>query len=313
MDLRQNIPLRDFSNYKIGGPAKFFVEVDSVDELRKVLSSDRFQDFTNANKTFILGKGTNVLINDNGFDGFVIHNKILGIDKNEDRLSVGSGVEVKDLLDYCIDASLSGLEWAGGLPGTLGGAVRGNAGAFGKEIKDSIFRVESINLRSLKSIAKSSEECSFGYRDSVFKSKGGVREFITSVTLNLEKGEAHDIKREMQYRLDYRKNRHPIEYPNIGSIFKNIPFESLSKKLQEEFAKFIKTDPFAVVPVTKLLALAGLRGRKVGGAMISEKHPNFIINIDNASSEDVKALIGIAKQAIVNKYGLILEEEIMYL
>ena len=104
-----------------------------------------------------------------------------------------------------------------------------------------------------------------------------------------------------------------MNYPNIGSTFKNIPLDSLSQDLQKEFTQFVKTDPFPVVPSTKLLALCDLKGKKVGGAMISDKHPNFIVNINHASSQDVKALIDIAKQAVWEKYNIFLEEEIIYL
>jgi UDP-N-acetylmuramate dehydrogenase len=308
MDLRQSVPLKDFSNYKIGGPAKLFVEVSSREELIEVLGKAK-----EIKNIFVLGGGTNVLIDDKGFDGLVIHNKILGIDREEENLIVGSGVMVKDVLEYCIDSELSGLEWAGGLPGTVGGAVRGNAGAFKGEMKDSVLTVESINTEDIKTLIRSNEECNFDYRNSVFKSEKGIHEFVTYVKLSLKKGDREDIKQKIQVKIDYRRNRHPMEHPNIGSIFKNIPYESLSNNLKEEFKEFVKVDPFAVVPVTKLLALSGLKGKKEGGAMISDKHPNFIVNIDNASSEDVKALIGIAKQAVLDKYGLYLEEEIMHL
>ena len=309
INFQKDIPLKNYSNYKIGGPAKLFVEVETTEEAREILK--QVQD--DNEKVFILGGGTNVLIDDEGFDGCIIHNKIEGINIVEDGLEVGSGVMIKDLLAFCIENSLSGLEWAGGLPGTIGGAIRGNAGAFKGEIKDNVLEVVSLDLKSLEEKIRTNSECSFGYRNSIFKSGAGVNEFITHAVLGLTSGNKEEIKEKISQKIEYRVNRHPMGYPNIGSTFKNIPFDSLSPKLQKEFVQYVKTDPFPVVPTTKLLALALLKGKRVGGAMISEKHPNFIVNVDNATSLDVKALIEIAKQAVWEKYGINLEEEIIYL
>ncbi|MBI2613288.1 MAG: UDP-N-acetylmuramate dehydrogenase [Candidatus Levybacteria bacterium] len=308
MNFQKNVSLSDFSNYKIGGPAKLFVEVGATEELKEVLKQIEGNE-----KIFILGGGTNILIGDKGFDGLVIHNKVEGINLLENGLEVGSGVVVKDLMNFCIENSLSGLEWAGGLPGTIGGAIRGNAGAFKGETKDSVVQVKSLDLKTLNEKERNNEECSFGYRDSIFKSGIAAAEFITSVVLELTQGNKEEIKQSIQQKIDYRINRHPIDLPNIGSTFKNIPLDLLSSELQKEFAPFVKTDPFPVVPTTKLLALAGLKGKRIGDAMISDKHPNFIVNLGNAKSEDVKILIEIAKEALKEKYGILLEEEIQYL
>lgn len=307
--INNNVPLKNYSNYKIGGPAKFFVEVGSTEELKEILRSTAVDN----EKIFILGGGTNVLISDKGFDGLVVHNKIEGLERKGNDVIVGSGVLIKDLLDFCIENSLSGLEWAGGLPGTVGGAIRGNAGAFKGEIKDNIIQVQSLKFEVRTEITRDNEECKFAYRNSVFKSGEGEKEFITFVTIGLRPGNNEEIRKAIQEKIDYRNLKHPMDNPNIGSIFKNIPFDSLSENLKKEFVSIVKADPFPVVPTTKLLALAGLKGRRVGGAMISDKHPNFIVNIDNATAEDVKALIKIAREAIKQKYNIDLEEEIIYL
>jgi UDP-N-acetylmuramate dehydrogenase len=307
MNLQKNVLLKNYSNYKIGGTAKFFAEVGSSEELKEILSS------TKGEKIFVLGGGTKVLIKDEGFDGLIILNKIEGIEKEGDGLKVGSGTLTKDILDYCIENSLSGLEWAGGLPGTIGGAVRGNAGSFKGEIKDNVIEVESLDLKTLDEKIRNNAQCKFGYRDSIFKSGEGTYEFITHVTLGLIPGDKEEIKVKIQQKIDYRHNRQAMEYPSVGSIFKNIPLDSLSTDLQKQFSEFVKVDPFPIIPVTKLLAACGLEGKRIGGAMISDKHPNFIVNVDNATEKDVKALIEIAKQAVKEKYNLNLEEEVVYL
>lgn len=309
INFQENVLLKNYSNYQIGGPARLFVEIQSTEELKEVLKQVQ----NDNEEIFILGGGTNVLISDEGFDGLVILNKIQGVEAEGDNLRVGSGALIKDILDYCIENSLSGLEWAGGLPGTIGGAVRGNAGAFKGETKDSVVQVESLDLKTLNEKIRSNSECNFGYRNSIFKSGDGVYEFVTHVVLGVTPGDQEEIKEKILQKIDYRNNRHPMEYPNIGSIFKNISLDLLSDNLQREFAAIVKIDPFPLVPITKLLALCDLKGRRVGGAMISEKHPNFIVNINNAAANDVKELIEIAKQAIKEKYNLIPEEEIVYL
>lgn len=302
MKIQKNVSLASQSNYKIGGPAKFFAEISSENDI---------EDLPKVVRIFVLGSGTNILFNDARFDGLVIKNNIKEIKRNENKLIIGGGELVSDILDFAIENSLSGLEWAGGLPGTIGGAVRGNAGAFGGEIKDSVVEVQSINLKTGEKIKRSNKECDFKYRWSIFKKNPD--EIITSVTLLLKPGKKEEIKKVAEEKIEYRQNRHPLEYPNIGSTFKNIPYDKLPEKLQTEFKSYIKTDPFPVIPTTKLLALADLKGKRMGDAQISDKHPNFIVNLGNAKASDVLALVKIAKETIKNKWGIELEEEILIL
>ena len=131
--------------------------------------------------------------------------------------------------------------------------------------------------------------------------------------MKLTKGNRDNIEKEINEKIEYRKNRHPLEYPNIGSIFKNISIEKVPQKLLEQLKDSIKDDPFPILPTAKLLALAGLKGKRVGEAMVSQKHPNFIVNLGRAASEDVQKLISEIKKIIKDKYGIELEEEINYL
>lgn len=301
--MQKNIPLKGFSNYKIGGPAKFLLEVNSIEDLKP--------DFKEFKKMMTLGAGSNVLISDEGFDGLVLLNRISGIEIQGESIKVGSGVTIDELLDFCLKHDLSGLEWAGGLPGTIGAAVRGNAGAFKGETKDSVLEVESIDLIKKEVRKRTNEECLFNYRWSVYKEN--PNEFITKVVLKLKKGNKNEIENSINEKIQYRKEKHPMEYPNIGSTFKNIPIEEVTEHQREEFKDFIKNDPFPVVLTTKLLALAGLKGKREGDAQISEKHPNFIVNLENAKAADVKKLIELAKKTVKDKWEIKLEEEITYL
>ncbi len=315
MQIRKNVSLRDYSNYKIGGNASYFLEISSKEELINGLKEwkEVSKDFPEEKKQiFILGGGANILIDDKGFSGLVIFNNIKSMVFEDELTIVGSGVLIKDLLLFCIDNSLSGFEWAGGLPGTLGGAVRGNAGAFSKETKDSVVEVKSINLDTLEETIRKQEECKFGYRTSIYK-KEKHKEFILSVILKLSQGNMDEIKKAIEEKEEYRKTKHPMDVPSLGSTFKNIPFDSLSLENKNRFKDFIKNDPFKVLPVAKLLHLSSLKGKRVGDAKISEKHPNFIINLGNAKSSDVKELINFVKETVRKKFEVELEEEIAYL
>ena len=318
-------------NYRIGGPASFFFEARTPEEVLWAIEAAKKQklDF------FVLGAGTNVLVPDLGFDGLVLQPKIDFIEVDGTNIRAGAGALMADVLKAAANAGLSGLEWAGGLPGTLGGAVRGNAGAFRGEIKDAIVQIVSIaNIANREGNfeikTRSKEECHFGYRSSVFKSQsekeskrkrvreagsqsGEETEVIVSAVLKLTKGNRDNIEKEINEKIEYRKNRHPLEYPNIGSIFKNISIEKVPQKLLEQLKDSIKDDPFPILPTAKLLALAGLKGKRVGEAMVSQKHPNFIVNLGRAASEDVQKLISEIKKIIKDKYGIELEEEINYL
>jgi UDP-N-acetylmuramate dehydrogenase len=309
--LQENVPLKSYSSYKIGGPASFFLDFETKEELldgfKKWQETDGRKD-----RIFILGRGTNVLIDDKGFDGLLIHNIINGIKQEGDNIVVGAGVLIKDVLDFCIKNSLSGLEWAGGLPGTIGGAVRGNAGAFGGEIKDSVYKVKSVSLLIFDEFERLNGECDFGYRRSIFKDKK-TDEVILYVSLKLKKGDKNSIEKGIEDKILYRKERHPLEYPNVGSVFKNIPLSKVPKKYEKEFEAFIKNDPFPIIPTAKVLALANLKGKRIGDAQVSTKHPNFIVNLENATSKDVKALIALVKKTIKEKFEIELEEELTYL
>lgn len=314
--------LSELSSYKIGGPARFFCAPENKDEVRQAIEVAKSKNLA----VFILGGGTNLLIDDAGFEGLVLRPDIKFLKKGGEHVTAGAGISITELLGYSIANSLSGLEWAGGLPGTFGGAVRGNAGCFGGEIKDVIGSVRSFDTNAMKIVERTADKCEFSYRDSIFKKKNGS-EIILSATLRLKKGDAKEIQRAIEEKVAHRQKNHPLEYPNIGSIFKNIPLSKIheesdtryKKALEEGKLEFkgsqfsVKRDPFPVISTAKLISEAGLRGVSFGGAMISSKHPNFIVNALNAGSVDVKNLISLAKTEVKKKFGLQLEEEVQIL
>ena len=306
---KKDIPLSKYSSYRIGGPARYFYEAKNLEQLVSAVKKAREENLP----IFILGGGTNLVFSDYGFDGLVLKPKLLKMETESPVITVQAGVSMSDLLEFAMEHGLSGLEWAGGLPGTLGGAVRGNAGAFKGEIKDLIQEVVSLWISSgeLKVIKRTNPECRFRYRDSVFKQNDG-KEIILSVTLNMKQGDKKEIREAMEEKIKYREDRHPMEYPNVGSIFKNVDVSKISGKLRPIFQHVIKTDPFPVIPTAYLIANAGLKGVSHGGAMISPKHPNFIVNVLNAKAEDVETLAQLVKATVKDKFGIVLEEEVIY-
>lgn len=304
---QENVLLAKYGSYRIGGSARYFYYAQNSEALIKALKN-----WKQKNKIFILGAGTNILFNDRGFDGFVLKPDLKDISVKNNVITAGAGALMEDLLKFYVKKSLSGLEWAGGLPGTLGGAIRGNAGAFGGEIKDVVLSVSSIRPFDLKLVKRDNNQCGFGYRSSVFKNQKN-KEIILSAELRLKAGDKVVIKKAIEDKIRYRRERHPLEHFNIGSIFKNVVLASIPKKRHSLFSKAVKTDPFPVVPAAFLLSEAGLKGVASGGAMISPKHPNFIVNVLSASSADVENLIALAKHKVKKNFQIELEEEIIHL
>lgn len=301
---KENVPLQSFSNYRIGGKARYFFAAKSAEEAKSAVSYGKEMGLS----IVILGGGTNLLISDKGFSGLVLKPEIEFLNRDGNKIIAGAGIDMSKLLNFAAENNLSGLEWAGGLPGTLGGAIRGNAGAFKGEIKDNLLSVKSLKLEDGKLIERNNAECEFGYRTSVFKKVGG--EIILEAAFELRLGVKKDIFSAAKEKVDYRKAKQPLERPNIGSIFKNVPVEKFKNGLTEELKAHIKNDPVPLIPAAVLISQAGLKGVKSGGAQISEKHANFIINTGDAKASEVKNLIDLIRDKIKQKFGLELEIEV---
>lgn len=289
MEIKENIFLADYTTFKIGGSARYFLIADSEDSLREAIN------FAQDKKLpyFILGGGSNILVNDKGYDGVII--KINDHQLNNDgngKIFAGAGVKLMDLVNYTIENKLTGLEWAAGIPGTIGGAVRGNAGAFGHSISESAVSLRTMRIsksRSNLAIKEySHQNCDFHYRDSVFKRNSDI---IVLVVLKLSKGDQDKSRALIKEYLDQRNKKHPLEYPSAGCVFKNPKPMSAGKLIEQ----------------------CSLTGKQIGGAMVSEKHANFIVNVGHARAEDVSNLIEYCKRTVFERFGLELEEEIQYL
>lgn len=301
--IKENVNLGEMTTFKFGGDARYFAVVDNESEVKEAVSFALNKDLP----IFIFAGGSNLIVSSNGFNGLVIKPNFKLLETDDKFIRCGSAVTMKELVDESIERSLKGLEWAGGLPGTVGGAVRGNAGAFGGEIKDSVVSVESIDLKTDNLLVRDNSECQFIYRGSYFKTNPG--ELIITVKFELSAGNKSELRAIADDHIRYRHEKHPMDAPNSGSIFKNTPLERVKDKYIEQFKDVVKNDPFPVIPTAKIIADAGLAGRTVGGAQISTKHTNYIINTGEATAEDVVQLIDEAKQVVRDKFEIELEVE----
>ena len=307
--VKENVSLKDYTTFKIGGKAKYFFVAKTKNELINAIKASKQLNLP----FFILGNGSNVLFSDKEFKGLVIKIKNEKLKIKNCVIDTEAGTLLSILVKKAQQHSLSGLEWAVGIPGTIGGAVYGNASAFGKAIGDLVKQVEVLDLKTFKIKKLSKKECQFKYKDSIFKHKKNL--LILSVILRLKKGNKEKIKENMKRFLTIRKETQPLNYPSAGCIFKNLGIQNSKLKIKKElFEKFPELRDFiqkGEIPAGYLIDKAGLKGKRIGDAMVSEKHANFIVNLGNAKTKDVQKLIAHIKKKVKKIFGIELKEEII--
>ncbi len=262
---------------------------------------------------FVLGGGSNVLISDKGFDGLVIKLQITRLRQDFGGqakfriITVEAGVSLAKIVDAAAKAGLTGLEWAVGIPGTIGGAICGNAGAYGKSTSDLISRVRTLSLNDCKIKEYLKKDCGFVYRGSCFKK---ANEVIIVVEVEFPSGREVDQK-EIENILLQRKTKIPI-LPSPGSFFKNYKVRKNinDDPLIKKFPELTQKTRGGKIGVGYLIEQCGLKGKKIGGAMVADEHANFIVNTGGATAKDVMALAALIKERVRSRYGFNLEEEV---
>lgn len=302
--IQNNISLNKHTTFKIGGPAKYFCSAKRKEDLIEAIKMAKQKNLP----FFILGNGSNVLALDKGFGGLVIKIENCKLKIENCNIYTEAGVKLKDLVKLSAREGLTGLEWAAGIPGTVGGAVYGNAGAFGFTTAGTIEKIEAVDLKNFRIKNFSLGKCKFSNKDTLFKHNKNL--IILSAVFRLKKGDKRDIQKKIKEYLKYRRKNHPLNFPSAGCSFKNYQGEIKNQKLLEDFPELKKFNKLGIIPSAYLIEKCGLKGRQIGGAQISEKHANFIINLGNAKSKDVLALIKLIKQKVKNKFGIVLKEEI---
>lgn len=305
MKIEKNVLLKKYSTFRIGGSAKYFVKITELKELKEAIEWAK----ENEEKFMILGGGSNVLFEDKGFNGLVIclrNNKIKLLENK--KISCQAGMTLSGLVNFATENSLTGLEWAAGIPGTVGGAIRGNAGAFGSEIKDVVDKIVYFDLKNLKKEWCNKQECQFDYRKSVFKEFDN--KVIWEVVFELKAGEKEEIKRRAKDIIGKRQEKQPClsEGGSAGSIFKN---PVVGKDVVELFEKEKGVQCHGnKVPAGWLIDMCEMRGFELGDVQVSEKQANFIVNKGEGRAETVIILISMLKQKVRNTFGVQLEEEV---
>ena len=278
--VEENVDLKKYNTYGIGGVASYLVRVESIEKLGLLLK------YLNNNNIswYVLGGGSNVLLPDEDYDGVIIKLDALNsIIINKDIIKAEAGVTLGNFVKVLLDEGYTNYAPLMGIPGTLGGAIIGNAGSFGVSIMDYLVDVTIMDCNGvIKTLNK--ENIKYDYRYTEFK---GKKDIIVSATFKGIKGNVAEAKEQIKINLEKRKNTQPLEYKNAGSVFKNPPEYSAGY----------------------LIEYVGLKDFAVGGAKVSEKHANFIINFHNATSRDIIKLIGIIQDKVFEKFNIELKLE----
>lgn len=279
----KNEPMNKHTTFKIGGPADIFVKVETLSELKYIIEVCKSKNVA----ITIIGNGSNVLVKDGGIRGVTIKLNFKELELMDGNvIKVGSGVLLSKISNFAYENGLTGLEFACGIPGTIGGAIRMNAGAHGKSISEVIHTTTYLNKEDGNIYKISSKENEFGYRTSLFSKN--INYIIISAEIKLKHGNKEDIKKMIDENNKFRKENQPINLPSAGSVFKR--GESyISAKLIDE---------------------CGLKGLSVGGAKVSEKHAGFIVNEENATAKNILELVDIIKQKVYEKFNVEIELEI---
>ncbi len=302
LNIQENISLKKYNTFNIGGEARYFVTVKNVNELKEALNFAKEKNL----KYFILAGGSNVLFTDLGFDGLVIKIDIREIEFNTLEVTAGAGTMLSQLVNLTVEQNLTGMEKLFGIPGTVGGAVRGNAGAFGTEIINVITQAEALNIETGEVKTFSKEKCELEYRNSLFKKDKNW--IILKATFKLEIGNKEESKKIMKEIIEKRNSLQLQNVKTAGSFFAN---PVASKRVQQIFEQEKNTKCIkGRVPAGWLLDKAGMQGKKIGNITTGENQANYFINLGEGNYDQVLQLVSMAKMRVRDEFDVQLKEEV---
>lgn len=282
--IKYNEPMKKYTTMKVGGPCDAIICPSSIEEIKDIVKYCKKSNL----KYYVIGNGSNLLVRDEGIHALVIKigHHFSDVKVNGEYITAYAGVTMPLIAQIAKKESLSGFEFACGIPGTIGGGTKMNAGAYGSQISDIVTEItyldDDFNISTIQN-----KNCDFGYRHSIFTKKDSF--VILSATFKLKRGSAEEISKKMQENSKARKEKQPLDYPNFGSVF---------KRPQGYF-------------VGKLVSDSGLRGYTIGGAQVSTKHTGFIVNVGNATCKDVTNLIEYVQKVVFEKFNVKLETEVV--
>jgi len=302
LSIKQNVPLTPYTALHIGGAAEYFIEVTTREMF---LCAVAWAHEKHISLTCI-GGGKNVLIADTGVQGLVIHIAMRDIVLDGTNVQAEAGVVLGVLAQRTAQAGLAGLEWACGVPGTVGGAIYGNAGAFGGEIRDTLVSVEVWDGIAVRTLTNAN--CTFGYRDSFFKTEQGREKIIIRAKFVLRKEDAKTCLARVKEYSQKKSSTQPLQNASAGCTFKNVQFTEPDPLWRDKIPqRFLEKK---VIPAGWLIDEVGLKGKKIGGISISTQHGNFLVNDGTGTAEQMIQLMSMAKMRVRDQFGIQLQEEI---
>ncbi len=317
MQIHSDFDLSSVLWFRIGGKARYFLQCKNRDDIFKAL--DYFEK-QHPNRLLLCGQGSNLIFADDYFDGMVIQilagDEKLQVSFTEELATAFAGEQLDSLIQLSLHNKLIGLEWAGGLPGTVGAGVRGNVGAFGGEVKDRLVAAEVLEFddKNVDVIEMKNEDFHFSYRHSVVKEKKNM--IVTKAQFELSPANTEElVKARSTYaaNIDYRKTHHPLEYPNCGSVFKNIKNpEDVEKilKVWPDIKNLVEEKWYGKVSMGYINTRLGFKGYTIGNAKVSEKHANFINNLGGATAQDVLTIIKHIQDMVEETFAIVPEVEV---
>lgn len=303
LTVSQNVPMSRYTRFGIGGPASVLAQATDQDAFIAAIKVSR----SSGMDVFVIGEGTNLIVSDNGFDGIILRFTASSVEAEGNIVTVTAGMLLQDLVDFGIERGLKGLETLAGIPGSVGAAIYGNAGAYGRSISESVLTVRYCDGRTVHDL--NGQQCGFGYRESVFKKNRNWS--IIAAELALERAGSNELRAKADEILEIRNKKYPPEMRCAGSIFKNLYLKELPPGAARQVPASVVREGKA--PAAYFLEKVGAKGMHRGDIHVADYHANLIYNADAGTAQQVCELVADLRSRVRDRFGFDLVEEVQYL